>query len=179
MRIKKRKNRSNNLIFLLIILLTSISIGYARFSGTLQIIGTANANGKFCLEFISGKITNCQGIDAINSFVIISENKDTVNINIKDMKYPGSGATVTCIVKNSGTVAAKLKGINITGNNDPDISVEIADSLELNSSLGVGETTTIKLIIKWNIESEINTNKTINFAIKLDYEQDVQEYQGV
>lgn len=35
---------------------------------------------------------------------------------------------------------------------------------------------TLKVSVKWNIESKIQTNKAINFNINLDYEQDTEEY---
>ena len=51
MRIRKRRKSSNFLILILIILLLGISVGYAAFADTLNIVGTANANGKFNVEF--------------------------------------------------------------------------------------------------------------------------------
>lgn len=129
MKIKRKKKGKSNfiLIFLLLLFVSGISIAYASFSDSLKIVGTANANGRFDVEFISSKIIDAKGVNVLASKAIISEDKDTLTIDIKDMEYPGAGATVSCIVKNTGTVPAKLNNVSITGNDDEDISVEFLD----------------------------------------------------
>lgn len=178
MRVKRRKKSRSNLIILLIFLLTGISIGYASFADSLNIVGTANANGNFNVEFMSGRIIDAQGINVPASKVKISPSKDTLIIDIKDMQYPGSGATVACVVKNTGTVPAKLKDVTFSGNEDSDISIIFPESLKDGHSLGVNETYIIKFIVKWNIESTMSTKKAVNFKAALNYEQDIEEYNG-
>lgn len=178
MRIKRRRNNSNYLILILIILLLGISVGYASFADTLNIVGTANANGKFSVEFTSSKITDSKGINILESSATISESKDTLSINIKDMQYPGSGATISCVIKNTGTVPAKITGLTITGNKDSDISVTFSDDLKIGQTLNVNESWTLKLAVKWNIDSSISNPKAINFSAILNYEQDIDEYQA-
>lgn len=178
MRIKRRKKNSNYLIIILIVLLVAISVGYASFSDTLNIVGTANANGKFSIEFTSSKIVASKGINILESNASISENKDTLAINIKDMQYPGSGATISCVIKNTGTVPAKLTGVTFSGNDDSDISVTFAEDLKIGQTLNVNESWTLKFVVKWNIDSTLSEPKAINFTATLNYEQDVQEYQA-
>lgn len=178
MRVKRRKKSRSNLIILLIFLLTGISIGYASFADSLNIVGTANANGNFNVEFVSGRIIDSKGINVSASKVKISPTKDTLMIDIKDMQYPGSGATVTCVVKNTGTVPAKLKDVTFEGNEDSDITITFPESLKNGHSLGVNETYIIKFVVKWNIESTMTTKKAVNFMATLNYEQDVEEYSG-
>lgn len=155
-----------------------ISIGYASFADSLHVVGTANANGSFNIEFVSGKIIDSKGINVACSNVKISPSKDTLIIDIKDMQYPGSGATVACVVKNTGTVPAKLKDVIFKGNEDSDISITFPESLKDGHSLGVNETYIIKFVVKWDIESTITTKKAINFMATLNYEQDVEEYKA-
>lgn len=178
MRVRKRRKNSNTLILTLIILLLGISIGYASFADTLNIVGTANANGKFSIEFTSGKIIDSKGINILESSAIISESKDTLAINIKDMQYPGSGATISCVIKNTGTVPAKLTGVTFSGNDDSDISITYSDDLKIGQTLGVNESWTLKFVVKWNIDSTLSEPKAINFTAALNYEQDIQEYQA-
>ena len=177
MRIKRKKKNNNNIIIALIVLLFGISIGYASFAETLNIVGTANANGKFSIEFKSSKITDSKGINILESSAKISENKDTLVINIKDMQYPGSGATVSCVVQNTGTVPAKLTGVKFTGNDDSDISITYSENFEIGQTLNVNESKTLKFVVKWNIDSTLQEPKAINFKAELNYEQDVQEYK--
>lgn len=178
MRVRKRRKNCNALILVLIILLLGISIGYATFADTLNIVGTANANGKFSIEFTSSKITDSKGINILESSTIISKNKDTLAINIKDMQYPGSGATISCVIKNTGTVPAKLTGVKFSGNEDSDISITYSDDLKIGQTLGVNESWTLKFVVKWNIDSTLLEPKAINFTATLNYEQDIQEYQA-
>ena len=178
MRIRKRRKSSNSLILALIILLLGISVGYAAFADTLNIVGTANANGKFSVEFASTKIIDSKGINVLESKALISESKDTLTINIKDMQYPGSGATISCVIKNTGTVPAKLTGVTFAGNDDSDISVIFSDSLKIGQTLDVNESWTLKFVVKWNIDSTLSEPKAINFSATLNYEQDVQDYQA-
>lgn len=178
MKVKRRRRKSNNLyVIIILILISGISIGYATLSERLQITGTANANGKFDIEFISSKIVDAKGINVLASKAKISEDKNNLYIDIRDLQYPGAGATVSCIVKNTGTVPAKLKGITFEGNDDSDINVMFLDSSKIGQTLKVNEMWTIKLAIVWNIESTVQTNKTVSFICKLEYEQDVSEYK--
>lgn len=179
MRVRKRKNNSNFLILILVILLLGISVGYASFADTLNIVGTANANGKFSVDFVSAKIKDSRGINVNESKAIISHNKDVLAINIKDMQYPGSGATISCVIKNTGTVPAKLTGVTFSGNDDSDISVIFSDSLKIGQTLDVNESWTLEFVVKWNVESKLSKQKAINFSAQLNYEQDIQEYQDV
>lgn len=178
MRIKRRRNKLSGLIIILVILLLGISIGYASFSSTLNIIGTANANGNFSIEFIKGTIIDSQGIDSANSKVLISDTKDTLSINIANMAYPGAGATISCMIKNTGTIPAKLTDVRFSGNTDPDISVTFPESLATGKTLDAGETVAISFVVKWNMSSTITSEKKINFTATLVYEQDVSEYKG-
>lgn len=180
MKIKRKRKENHNLILIVVLLIfvSGISIVYASFTDNLKIIGTANANGRFDVEFISGKIIDAKGINVLASRADISEDKDTLTIDIRDMQYPGAGATVSCVVKNTGTVPAKLKNINITGNDDEDISVIFEDTNKLGQTLQVNDMWTLKFVVKWNIDSTAQNNKAINFNISLDYEQDVQEYSS-
>ena len=178
MRVKRRRNNSNFLILILVILLLGMSVGYASLADTLNIVGTANANGKFCVEFTSSKIIDSKGINIIESKASISESKDTLSINIKDMQYPGSGATISCVIKNTGTVPAKLTGVTFSGNEDSDISVTFSDSLKIGQTLDVNQSWTLQFVVKWNIDSTLSEPKAINFAAMLNYEQDVQEYKA-
>ena len=176
---KIRRRRKNNSLFIIIflMLLTGITIGYATLSERLQITGTANANGKFDVGFISSKIIDAKGINVVGSKTQISEDKNTLYIDIKDLQYPGAGATVSCVIKNNGTVPAKLKDVVFTGNDDKDINVIFLDSSKKGQTIQPNDMWTIKFAVTWNIDSTIQTNKTVSFSCILEYEQDVVEYE--
>jgi hypothetical protein len=177
MRRRRRKKSGGGIIAILIILLLSITIGYATLGTTLNIKGTATANGTFSIEFISANIINSQGISNLKSGAEITDTKDSIIVNIADMAYPGAGATISCVIKNTGTIPAILKNIKFTGNDDPDISIIFSDEFKTGTTLAVNEVKTLQFAIKWNKDSEISTPKALNFSATLEYEQNVEEYQ--
>ncbi|MBR2009490.1 MAG: hypothetical protein IJ936_05125 [Peptococcaceae bacterium] len=176
MKTKKR----NYLIIALIVLLLALAIGYAAFSDSLTISGTANAKGTFDMEFTSAKIDTetAKGIDTANSSATISTDKNTVSVTIKDLAYPGAGTNVTVVAKNNGTVPAKLTGLTFDGIDDADIEVTFPDGLAVDEVLQPGGTCTITFSVKWKKTSELKTEKSLDFSAKLDYSQETVEFTG-
>lgn len=175
------KNKKRNyVIVVLVVLLLALAVGYAAFSDTLNITGTANAKGTFNMEFTSATINtdSAKGINAAGSSAAISDDKNTVTVVVKDLAYPGAGTNVTVVAKNAGTVPAKLNGLTFTGLNDTDIKVTFPDGLVKNEVVQPGGTCTITFSVKWDKESKLTTEKTIEFTAKLDYVQETEEFTG-
>lgn len=105
-----RKTSKNLFIILLIILLLLLAVGYAVFSDTLTISGTANANGKFDLEFQNVRIISFAGIEESNiNTQIVDGNR--LNIKIDNLQYPGSGVEFSADIVNVGTIPAKVNEV--------------------------------------------------------------------
>ena len=176
------KNKKRNyVIVVLVVLLLALEVGYAAFSDTLTISGTANAKGTFDMEFTSATIdtATAKGINTTESTAEISQDKNTVTVVVKDLAYPGAGTNVTVVAKNAGTVPAKLNGLTFTGLNDnADIKVTFPDGLVENEVVQPGGTCTITFSVKWDKESKLTTEKTIEFTAKLDYVQETEEFTG-
>ncbi len=83
-----RINNKKVLMVLLIILLLIIAVGYAVFSETLTISGTANAKGTFDLEFQNAEIVKNIGADVEKTTAEISVDKNTLTVNVADLAYP-------------------------------------------------------------------------------------------
>ena len=58
------KSNKKYLILLLVVFLLALAIGYAAFSDTLTISGTANAKGTFDLEFQNATVDSAVGCDS-------------------------------------------------------------------------------------------------------------------
>lgn len=175
------KNKKRNyVIVVLVVLLLALAVGYAAFSETLNITGTANAKGTFDMEFTSAAIdtATAKGIDTVGSSAVISADKNTVTVVVKDLAYPGAGTNVTVVAKNAGTVPAKLNGLTFTGLDDTDIKVTFPDGLVENEIVQPGGTCTITFSVKWDTKSTLGTEKSINFTAKLDYVQETTEFTG-
>lgn len=179
-----KKSKRNYLIIALIVLLLCLAVGYAAFSDTLTISGTANAKGTFDMQIASATIdtATAKGINTTTSSATISEDKNSVNVNIKDLAYPGAGTNVTVIVKNNGTVPAKLTGLTFEGVDDPDIQVAFPTSLATGEVVQAGATCQITFSVKWKLDSTLeltdSTEKSISFSAKLDYTQDTTAFEG-
>ena len=94
------KNKKRNyVIVVLVVLLLALAVGYAAFSDTLTISGTANAKGTFDMEFTSATIdtATAKGINTTESTATISTDKNTVTVVVKDLAYPGAGTNVTAV----------------------------------------------------------------------------------
>lgn len=175
------KNKKRNyVIVVLVVLLLALAVGYAAFSDTLNITGTANAKGTFNMEFTEATIDTdtAKGIDTAGSSAVISPDKNTVTVVVKDLAYPGAGTNVTVVAKNVGTVPAKLNGLSFTGLDDADIKVTFPEGLVANEVVQPGGTCTITFSVKWDKESRLTTNKSLTFTAKLDYVQETEEFTG-
>ena len=175
------KNKKRNyVIVVLVVLLLALAVGYAAFSDTLNITGTANAKGTFNMEFTSATINtdSAKGINVAGSSATISDDKNTVTVVVKDLAYPGAGTNVTVVAKNAGTVPAKLNGLSFTGLDDADIKVTFPDGLVENEVVQPGGTCTITFSVKCDKESKLTTEKSSTFTAKLDYVQETEEFSG-
>lgn len=168
-----KKTKRNYLIVALIIVLLSLTIGYAAFSDTLTISGTANAKGTFDMIFSSASIdtATAQGIDKVNSSAVVDpSNPNVVNVSIKDLAYPGAGTNVTVVIKNNGTVDAILKELTLS-EVDSHIEVGYPEGFKVDEIVPAGKTCTITFYVKWNATSELATEKSVDFSATLNYEQ--------
>ena len=115
---KREKENKNTLIIILIILLLLLAVGYASFSDILTISGTANAKGTFNLEFQNAEIVTAVGVDEEGTKAEISEDKNTLNVNVADLAYPGAGVEFSVDIVNVGSIPAVVNAVtptNITG----------------------------------------------------------------
>lgn len=116
----KKESKKKFLILLLIVLLLALAVGYAAFSDTLEISGTANVNGSFDLQFVSGQcsVVEQKGCTANVSVGAdsTSETNDKLTVTVENLAYPGAGAKIHAQIKNLGTIAAQVESVTITPN---------------------------------------------------------------
>lgn len=173
-----KKSNQKYLIILLIVFLLALAIGYAAFSDTLTISGTANANGTFDLEFQNATVDSTVGCDAEGTTATISADKDTLNVVVKDLAYPGAGAKISVDIANVGTIPAKVLSVtptNITGSDNIKISglEAITTSHPKIDANGVCHLT---FTVEWDKDSTAEATlaeKTgVSFGLEIEYTQD-------
>ena len=136
---KTKKFNKRGVIALLIVLLIALGVGFAAFSDTLTISGTANAKGSFDVVFTSVSLdtTNSVGVDTVNSSASVVDG-NTITLNAANLE---SGSTTQAVftvnVHNLSTTTAKLNGINIAynGSDASDDLFNVTTSLVSGSTL--------------------------------------------
>ena len=181
-----KKSNKKYIIVALIVLLLALAVGYAAFGDTLTITGSANAKGTFDLEFVQAETT----VDAVSVGVDLTEgtgtratvsaDKNTLDVYVVNLAYPGAGAQFTTQIKNVGTVDAKLTDVTVVGNDDTDIVVTFPTLAEDGSEVikANGGTCDLTFTVEWDAESELKTEKTLDFSLELVYEQATTAFTG-
>lgn len=164
----KKQNSKIYWTLILLVALLSLAVGYAIFNKSLNINGTAIASGNFNVEFLASSIVSSSGCTPTST---ISESKDNLRISVPDLNNPGSGATISVIVKNTGNVAAKLLNVVVTGENDPDITISYP-KWKTGIILNPSETYEFNISINWNKNSNV-IDKSLIFTATLNYEQNI------
>lgn len=176
-----KKSNKKYLIILLIVFLLALAIGYAAFTDTLTISGTANANGTFDLEFQNATVDSAVGCDVDATTATISADKNTLNVVVKDLAYPGAGAQFSVDIVNVGNIPAKVLNVtptNITGSDNIKISglEAITTDHPTIDSNGVCHLT---FTVEWDADStaELTDDEKagISFGLEIEYTQDTTD----
>ena len=174
-----KKTSKKIMIIALVVLLLALAIGYAAFSDTLKISGTANANGTFNLEFTAASIAQNDSFNYSGSSATFNDPNNLV-VKIADLAYPGAGTTVTATITNKGTISANLKEVKINQPSNAAIIVEYPAELKPNHKIAPGKTCTITFVVKWDSTSEVLASqiKEVTFGAELIYEQNTTPFSG-
>ena len=149
-----------------------VSVEYALLGNTIEINGTATAMGTFDVEFSDSAVVNQVG--SIGASTIISQDKNTLEINVPNLQYPGAYVEITTKVSNKGSIPAMLTNVESEGlTTDPNVKISYEGLEELkNTSMSQDDTQTFKIIIMWDRSSK-GSSKDVKFSIKLLYKQAV------
>lgn len=181
-----KKSKKNVVAIVLVVLLLALAVGYAAFSQTLPISGTANASGNWDIKFVadSETITNSivEGTTANTAEVAGDGKSMEVTVNLAT---PGDGANVSVDIRNAGNVDAVVKDFTVTGTgfsstdtttykNGPILVKVPAETAVEGVELAAGETKTFTFSVEWDsteTDSLGPDGKTATFTITFDYEQ--------
>lgn len=169
--------KQNIVIIGVIALVLAVAIGYALFSETLTINGTATAQGDFNVEFTSvGEITKVGYTDqtAQNgaNIAVIEDNNNKLKITVNKLDYPGAYVEIPVTITNKGSVPAKLKNIRETGLTEKSRSVKVTYSGIAASETVINQNDTQSMKIKVEWDKDVNTTASdVSFTIELEYEQ--------
>ncbi len=172
----KKSKKRNYAIIVLVVLLLALAVGYAAFSSTLTINGTATGTATWEVKFTDAKLLTSTGDEADSKkygTATVSDDGKTVTADVK-LNYPGDAVKLKVVVTNSGTIDAKLKNFNITKPTGADITVTEAKPTTGEKVTANGGTCTTEYVIKWlptSSQSSVNDSFTVTF----EYEQGTDE----
>ena len=176
-----KKSKKSHAIIVLIVLLLALAIGYAAFSSTLTINGTASGTSDWEVVFESATLRDAEGaVDREHgtaSVTTTTNTNDTITAQI-ELAYPGDGVILEAVVKNNGSVPAELTNFEITGDTS-DANFEIVPStIAEGEVIDAGGSCTAQFAIKWKTDSTATDLGTKTFTITYNYTQDTTEFTG-
>lgn len=187
--------KQNIAIIAVIALVLAVSVGYALFSQTLTITGTATASGNFDVQFTKIGDIKSDGytdVDAVldedaqakkDRVAKISTSPDAktgvtndlLTIKVNKLSYPGAYVEIPVEVTNKGSIPVVLESItenNLTTNST--IKVSYTGLAASTTPLETNGTHNLTVRVEW-LEDAVGTdnsvNETVEFSIKLNYKQ--------
>ena len=181
----KKESKKKYVVAVLIVLLLALAVGYAAFSDVLKISGTANikSDASFDLRFTSASTyMNAQGCTpSVSLAADDGDADDKLVVSVADLAYPGAGTQIKAVIKNFGSMPAKLKTVtptDITGNTNA-IKIIGLDGYAANEVIQPGATCEVIFTVQWdpNVTTLNNTiagenGSDFSFGLTLNYEQD-------
>ena len=142
-------------------------VGYAIFSESINVGGTASASGEFNIIFNS--VGTIKEAGSSGATAEISSNKKSLTVNVPKLEYPSAYVEVPVVIKNMGSVTAKIIGIETIGLDTTDIKVSYSGVTQ-DEELGTNEERNMKIKVTWDSASTTIVDN-ITFKIGLNYEQ--------
>ena len=168
--------KQNIAIIGVIAFVLAVAVGYALFSQTLTINGTATANGSFDVQFIKVGTPTSLGYtkSTDTDLASISNGGKTLTITVNKLDYPGAYVEIPVTIENKGSIPAKLKEIVQTGLNDETgpIKVSYSGVAASEDPIKQNDTQDMKIRVEWLSGVNSSTeDKGVQIKIELKYEQ--------
>ena len=158
------KTRNKIFVGCLALLLVMVA-GYALFSQSLNITGTAKAQGDFDIEIVRAEITGEKG--SAGATATISNDGRALTITIPKLEYPGSYVDVSYDIENKGTVPAIFKNYSITG----ETNVIKSEFRFENFFYDKGDKQTENIRIYWDKDKNITNEEKTTITLKTNFVQ--------
>ena len=167
--------KTNKILVGCLALLLTLAVGYALFSETITVTGTATAKGSFDVEFTSVGTPKCSGYSeecVAANLANISSDKNTLNVTVNKLQYPGAYVEIPVTVTNVGSIPAILTGITESGIGSTNSAVKVTYTgiAASDAEIAQGTPATFTIRVEWN--KDINTTaENVEFSLGLNYIQ--------
>lgn len=167
--------KKNILIIGVVAFVLVLAVGFAIFSETITVTGTATAKGTFDVSFKSVGTHTAVGYTkqaGSADLAVISADGNTLTVTVNKLDYPGSYVSIPVVISNTGSIDAKLTSITETGLTSTSPVKVSYTGITKDSVLSAGSTANLTIKVEW-LESDTsnNTNVTATFSVELGYEQ--------
>ena len=168
--------KQNIAIIGVIAFVLAVAVGYALFSQTLTINGTATANGSFDVQFTKVGTPTSVGYtkSTDTDLASISNDGKTLTITVNKLDYPGAYVEIPVTIENKGSIPAKLKEIVQTGLKDETgpIKVSYSGVAASEDPINKNDTQSMKIRVEWLSGVNSSTaDEGVQIKIELKYEQ--------
>ena len=162
--------KQNIIMIAVVAFVLAVAVGYALFSETITINGTATAKGNFDVEFTTATISKQVG--STGATAVISPDKNTLTITVPRLEYPGAYVIIPVTVTNKGSIPAKLINIEEVGlTTDASVKVSYEGLQELkNAEVAQNGTQSFTIKVMWDANSNVSS-ENVTFTIRLNYQQ--------
>ena len=162
-----RLSNQNKIIVGVLSIFLIVIVGYAIFSESINIGGTASASGEFNIIFNSVGTIKEEGSSGATAE--ISSNKKSLTVNVPKLEYPSAYVEVPVVIKNMGSVTAKIIGIETVGLDTTDIKVTYS-GIGQDDRMAPNEERNMKIKVTWDGASTTIVD-SLTFSISINYEQ--------
>ena len=174
----KKSKKRNYAIIVLVVLLLALAVGYAAFSSSLTINGTATGTATWNVKFTDAKLLTSTGAVADSEkYGTVTFTDTTVTATGIKLSYPGDAVNLRVTITNAGTLPAELTGYTVTetagGSADVIITPAVASGTT-GEVIDKNGTCTQDFVIKWKADSEA-TSVTKSFTVTFNYTQKTDE----
>ena len=192
MKIRSERDKRTYLIIALCAILVVMGVGYAAFSSMLTINGTANISNSWCVGFdntMTSTMEVTKGVSTGTTPTGTMSYSGTAcgstlqpNSSLNAHFYqPGDEIEYTLTITNKSTVTAAIKSIlvdneSVTSNTTKKKgNITYVVEMPAKTTLAVNESTTMKVIAKFQNETDVTGNvngETKTIEVKINAEQD-------
>ena len=171
-------NKQNKVIVGVVALILALTVGYAIFSQSLNISGTAKAQGN--LDIVFSEVGEISPHGTNTPTATITENGRKLELSEITLDYPTAYVDIPVTIINNGTVDGVLESITVENLETDDIKVTI-NGIENNQIVKIykanDDTTKVKATVRveWLDKTDTKTESVKDIVVTLNAKQLVKE----
>lgn len=162
--------KKRTIVIILIILVMLLGIGYAAFQTQLKITGTGKIDSSWNVFFEGIYFGGKSGDATEASEPTFTDTSATFNVNLKK---PGDSYFYVIVVRNSGTINAKIEDVTVAKTGDAAVTYALGSDAVKGKKIAAGGAIPITVTLKFDSSAtSIPTNKVANVKVDIKCVQD-------